>query len=95
MINNSQNRRNVRCYACGMFGHVANQCKSRKNLMNFRPRQGNVVCYACNKSGRIAKYCESRNVNRRGLEDKNNNVKLDDKGKEKFEEIRDRMKKMG
>lgn len=61
--------------------------------MNFRPMQGNVVCCACNKSGHIAKYCKSRNVNRRGLVDKNKNVKADEKGKPKFEEVREQMKK--
>lgn len=61
--------------------------------MNFRPMQGNIVCYACNKSGHIAKYCRRRNVNRRGLKDKNKNVKLNEKGKLKVEEIRDQMNK--
>lgn len=61
--------------------------------MNFRPMQGNCVCYDCNKSGHIAKYYKSRNVNRRGLKDKNKNVKVDEKGKAKFEEIIDQMKK--
>lgn len=32
---------------------------------------------------------KSKNVNRRDLEDNNNNVKVDEKGKEKVDEIRD------
>lgn len=93
VMNKFQNRINVRFYACGILGHVSNQCKSRRNQMNFMPRQGNVVFYACNKSGHIAKYCRRRNVNRSGPEDKNKNVKEDEKGKEKVEEIRDQIKK--
>lgn len=94
MINNLQNRRNVKCYACNIFQHVANQCRSRRNKINFRPKQENVVCYACNKSDHIAKYCRSINVNRRGPEDKNKNVKVDEKGKLKVDEIKDQMKKI-
>lgn len=56
--------------------------------MNFGPMQGNVVFYASNKSSHIAKYFRSRNVNRRGLKDKKKNVRLDEKEKEKVEEIR-------
>lgn len=51
--------------------------------------QGNVVFHACNKSGHIGKYCRSINMNKRDLEDKNKNVKADEKVKEKVEEIRD------
>lgn len=61
--------------------------------MNFIPMQGNVVFYACNKFGHIAKYCRRRNMNKRGLENKNKNEKPNDKGKEKVEEIKDQMKK--
>lgn len=61
--------------------------------MKFRPMQGNIIFYACKKFDHIAKYYRSRNVNKRGLEDKNKNEKADDKGKSKFEEIKDRMKK--
>lgn len=81
VINNFQNRRNVRCYAYGRFRHVANQYRSRGNQINF------------NKFGQIAKHCRSRNVNRRGPEDKNKNVKSDEKGKTKVEETRYQMKK--
>lgn len=61
--------------------------------MNFRPMQGNIVYYACKKFSHIAKYCRSRNVNRRGLKDKKKNVKPDEKGKEKVQEIKYQMKK--
>lgn len=64
-----------------MIGHVANQCRSRRNQMNFRPMQGNVVWYACNKSSHIAKYWKNTNVNRRGPKAQNKNEKPDDKGK--------------
>lgn len=31
VMNNFQNRRNIRCNACGRFGNVSNQFRSRGN----------------------------------------------------------------
>lgn len=61
--------------------------------MNFNPMQGNVVFFACNKSNYIAEYCRSIHVNRKGLKDKIKNVKVDEKGKVKVDEIKDPIKK--
>lgn len=85
VMNNFQNKR---CYACGMFGHISNQCGTRQNQMNFIHMQNNVVCRACNKTSHIAKYCKSKN---NILTDKR---KLDEKGKTKIEEIKDKHEKM-
>lgn len=72
---------NVKCYACGKFGHMANQCKS-SNYTGYRKekQKNNVTCYACNKARHIAKFCRSKNslVNNDGS---------NDKGKEKVNEI--------
>lgn len=86
------NKRNVRCYAFGRFGHISNQCLSKGNQGNFGPNQRkNFVCYACNKTGHVAKYCRSKNVNKNALANKN---KEDNKGKEKVEEIKEKHKKV-
>lgn len=61
--------------------------------MNFKYMQVNIIFYACNKSDHIAKYFRIRNVNRRGLEDKSEILKTNEKEKEKVEEIREKMKK--
>lgn len=83
-MNNFQNKR---CYGCGMFGHISNQCGMRPNQMSFKPMQ-NVACHACNKIGHIAKYCRRK---KSALVEKN---KSDEKGKEKVEKLKDKHEKM-
>lgn len=81
------NFQNKRCYACGMFGHISNQSRMRPNQMSFSPMHRNVVCHTCNKLGHIARQCRRRNP------PVNKNI-LDEKGKEKVDEIKDQHKKM-
>lgn len=77
----------MRWYACGRFGHIDNQYRSRENQGNLRPNQrNNIVFYACNKSDQIAKFCRSKNINKNASVDNN---KSNDKGKVKVEEIRE------
>lgn len=71
-----------------MFGHISNQCKTRPNQMNFKPMLNNVVCQVCNKTSHIAKYCRTK---KSALVDKSN---LDEKGKEKLEEIKEKHEMM-
>lgn len=56
--------------------------------MNFIPMKNNIVCRACNTISHIAKFYR-RKIS--ALVDKN---KLDEKGKMRFDEIRDQHKKM-
>lgn len=85
VVNNFQNKR--RC-ACEMFGNISNQCRMRPNQMSFKPMLNNDVFHACNKTGHIIKYCKSKNS---APADKR---KLDEKGKVKVEEMRDKHEKM-
>lgn len=40
-------RNNVRCHACGKFGHMANQCRSKNGQgLNKVIQKNNVTCYA-------------------------------------------------
>lgn len=55
-------RMNVKCYACGKFGQMTNQCRS-SNYISYNKviQKNNVACYACNKIGHIAKFYRRKN----------------------------------